>query len=347
MSSASATWAGKSGGRMRKIVATDGPTVARILVTAVAGWQVALWLGADQPPVYAAVVPLVALRGDPLTALTLSFQRVLGVVAGVLLGITVLNLVPPSTASLALVLTASLVLGMVLRAGGLNLQVAVSSLLVFANPSPDAYAFHRLWETAAGAVVTIVLAPLLWPPNPRRILPDLAEDCRTRLLKALAGSVAALGTEPILARENLAVVTAHCAAVRDAAARAREAERLMRFNPLRRRHRAEVRHLGLAVETADRLIPHVSALALEVAAFTGRADLAPVLADARPRLAELAVLTGEAVEHALAGSDPRPAAATARTALSAYLHADSRPAAVALRRPFQHILDDLAPEPAS
>ncbi|MFI8106428.1 FUSC family protein [Streptomyces sp. NPDC086023] len=331
---------------MRKIVATDGPTAARILVTAVAGWQVALWLGADQPPVYAAVVPLVALRGDPMTALTLSFQRVLGVVAGVLLGITVLNLVSPSTAALALVMALALALGMVLRAGGLNLQVAVSSLMVFANPSPDAYAFHRLWETAAGAAVTVFLAPLLWPPNPRRILPGLAENCRARLTGALTGSVAALGAEPVLARENLAVVTEHCAAIRDDAARAREAERLLRFNPLRRHDRAEVRRLALAVESADRLAPHVSALAREVAAFAGRADVAPVLADARPRLVDLAASTNTAIERALSGEGPGPAAASARASLSAYRDADSRPAAVALRRPFLRILDDLDAGPA-
>ncbi|MCX4784351.1 FUSC family protein [Streptomyces sp. NBC_01264] len=328
-------------GRVREIAATDGPTAARILVTGVVGWQAALWLGADSPPVYAAIVPLVALRGDPMSALTVSFQRVLGVVAGVLLGITVLNLMRPSTAALALVLAVGLTLGMILRAGGLNLQVAVSSLLVFANPSPDAYAFHRLWETATGAVVTILLAPLLWPPDPRRFLPVLVEDCRTRLIQGIDGSVAAVGAGLVLARENLAAATEHCAAVRGHAARAQEAARLMRFNPLHRRHRGEVQRLVLAVETADRLAVHVSVLAQDVAAFADRLDLASVLADARPRLAEIAAPTTQAIVHALSGADPQSAVATARGLLTAYVHSDSRPAVVTLRRPFLRILDDL------
>lgn len=329
--------------RVRAVLSADGPAAARTLVTVVASWQVALWLGADQPPVYAAVVPLVALRGDPLTALATSGQRVLGVVAGVLVGVTVLNAVTPSTGALALVISLGLALGMLLRtSGGLNIQVAVSSLLVFASTTPDAYAFHRLWETAAGAVVTVLLAPLLWPPDPRRVLPGLAEDCRARLAQALTGSAAALGVDPGLARDNLTAVHAHCDAVRADAERAREAERTLRYNPLRRRDRASVRRSVRAIGGAERLTGPVAVLAAEVAAFTGRDDLVAVLADAHPRVQGLSVATAEAIEQALTGQDPGPAVARAQALVAEYMRADPRPAAVALRRPFQRILAELA-----
>ncbi|MEV7418386.1 FUSC family protein [Streptomyces sp. NPDC089919] len=327
--------------RIRTIVAAEGPAAARILVTAVVGWQVTLWLGADQPPVYAAIVPLVALRGDPMNALVVSFQRVLGVFAGVLLGIAVLHLVRPSTAALALVLAAGLALGMIVRAGGLNLQVAVSSLLVFANPSPDAYGFHRLWETAVGGVVTVVLAPLLWPPHPRRVLTRLAYDCRTRLTAALDDCVAVLGTGPVAARENLTVTTEHCAVVRAHAARARETARLLRFNPLRRHHGREVAELTQAVERAGRLAEHVLILAREITGFAGREGLAPLLAETGTRLSEIAVPTAEAIRQSLSGGDPGPASATVRAALLDYVHTDARPAVVVLRRPFVRIIDEL------
>ncbi|WP_285543224.1 FUSC family protein [Streptomyces lavendulae] len=153
-------------GRVRRRVADEGPAAARIAVTVVAAWQTALWLGADQPPVFAAIVPLVALRSDPAAAFSTSLERVGGVVAGVLLGIVVLQWLHPSTAALALVVSLGLALGMVLRAGtSLDVQIAASSLLVLANPGPDAYALDRMWETAAGAAVTVLLAPLLWPPG--------------------------------------------------------------------------------------------------------------------------------------------------------------------------------------
>lgn len=334
-----------SGGRARDIVRTEGPAAARIVVTVAVAWQVALWLGADQPPVFAAIVPLVALRGDPMTALGTALQRALGVVAGVLIGLAVLNLLRPSTATLALVVALGLGVGMVLRAGGgLNVQVAASSLLVFASTSPDAYALHRVWETAAGAAVTILLAPLLWPADPHRVLAVIADDCRTRLAQALTGTVAAFSSGPAAGRENLALVHTQVEAVRANAARAREAERAMRFNPLRRRHRDAVRLLARRITTADALTAHVTALAREVAALTGREDLAPDLARARRRLPELAALTASAIGDTLSGEDPRPAVTTAREHLAAYAHADSRPLAVTLRRPFQQVLDDLGQE---
>lgn len=330
--------------RAREIVRTEGPAAARIVVTVAVAWQVALWLGADQPPVFAAIVPLVALRGDPMTALGTSLQRALGVVAGVLIGIAVLNVLSPSTATLALVVAAGLGVGMVLRVGGgLNIQVAASSLLVFASTSPDAYALHRVWETVAGAAVTILLAPLLWPPDPHRILAVIADDCRLRLTRALTGTAAALGAGPSAARDNLTLVDAHVEAVHANAARAREAERAMRFNPLRRRHRDTVRLQARNIATADGLTPHLTSLAREVAALSGREDLAPELARARRRLPELAALTARAVELLLSGRDPQPAVTPAREYVTAYVDADSRPLAVVLRRPFQQLLDDLDP----
>ncbi|MFJ9822361.1 aromatic acid exporter family protein [Streptomyces sp. NPDC101151] len=328
--------------RARDILAAEGPAAARIVVTVAASWQVALWLGADQPPVYAAIVPLVALRADPVTALATSLQRVLGVVAGVVIGIAVLNVLHPSTATLVLVVALGLGAGMLLRAGGpLNVQVPASSLLVFASTSPDAYAVHRLWETGAGAAVTILLAPLLWPPDPRRTLSALADDSRTRLTQALAGTTAALGTDPETARDNLTLITSHIDAVHSNAARAREAERAMRFNPLRRHHRETVELLARDIATADRLAPHLSTLAREIASFTARDDLIPVITAARRQLPALAASVAQAINDALSTEDPWPALSAAHDTLNAYARTDSRPAAVALRRPYQQILDDL------
>jgi uncharacterized membrane protein YccC len=336
----------RRGGRARELVRTEGPAAARIVVTVAVSWQIALWLGADQPPVYAAVVPLVALRGDPMTALGASLQRVLGVVAGVLIGITVLNVLRPSTAALALVVALGLGVGMLLRVGGgLNIQVAASSLLVFASTSADSYAFHRVWETGAGAVVTVLLAPLLWPPDPSRVLAALAEDCRAHLVRALTGTVAVIGAGPDAARDNLALVGAHAEAVRTSASRAREAEKAMRFNPLHRRDRGAQRLVAHGIAVADGLTAHASVLAREVAAFAGRDELAADLDRSRHPLRAVASPTAVAVERLLAGDDPGPAVETAREELAAYAHADPHPVAVALRRPFLRTLDDLTPPP--
>lgn len=287
----------RAGGAL-DVVATEGPAAARIVVTVAVAWQTAVWLGADQPPVYAAIVPLVALRGDPMTALATSVQRVLGVIGGILIGIGVLSVLHPSTATVALVVALGLAAGTLLKGGGtLNVQVPASSLLVFASASPDAYALHRVWETGAGAAVTILLAPLLWPPDPRDTLATVAADCRTRLVEALSSTTAVLGTDPGAARDNVAAVTGHVEAIHGHAVRAREAERAMRFNPLRRRHRDTITRLASSVTTADRLTPHLVTLARETAAFTDRHDLAPVLTDARRHLPALTACTIQATRR--------------------------------------------------
>ncbi|MFG2296068.1 aromatic acid exporter family protein [Streptomyces sp. NPDC048603] len=332
--------AGGVRGRARRALVAEGPVAARIAVTVVAAWQTALWLGADQPPVFAAIVPLVAVRSDPSAVFTTSLERVAGVVAGVLLAIALLQVLRPSTAALALVVVLGLALGMVLNSGnGINVQIAVSSLLVLANPSPDAYALDRMWETAVGAAVTVLLAPLLWPPDPRRALASSVEECRLRLGRALAGSIRVLGTDPASARDNLGLVRRETEAVRRPANEARNARRVLRFDPLRRRQRAEVSGLVRRLFLAHDLCGGMETLAEEVAAFTGRADLAADVDRARRDLAALASATARAVDDALAGHDPGPAVAEARSCFAAYSAAESRPVAVALRRPFLRLLD--------
>jgi uncharacterized membrane protein YccC len=155
-------------------------------VASVVAWQLCIWLGAQQPPIFAVIVPLVALRDAPYSALNVSMVRLIGVVGGVLIGIAVLHVIRPSALAVGLVLAIALPFGMLLRVGGaFNVQVAVSALLVFASPDPDAYAAARLWETAVGAAVTVILAALLFPPNPYRTFVASRDEAVTQLADEL------------------------------------------------------------------------------------------------------------------------------------------------------------------
>ncbi|MCG7208274.1 FUSC family protein [Streptomyces arenae] len=317
----------------------QGPTAARILVIAVICWQTALWAGADQPPVFAAIVPVLCLRGDAAASLTALLLRILGVLAGVALGVAVVSLFRPSTAVLAVVLGVALLCGTVISSGTtLNVQVAVTSLLVFANPSPDSYGVARLWENALGGAVTAVLGPVLWPRDPRREAATLARECSAELAEGLVSGTRAIGS-PDAARANRAAAQATADRLRARGQRAREAESALRFNPLRRRHRAEVTELGGRVDRAVRAAPHLLSLAAEAEFFSVRDGPSPALALARTRLLPAAEATGRALEAVLAGRDPRPDATAARAALARYAREDTRPLAVVLRRPFTRILD--------
>ncbi|MFG2938145.1 FUSC family protein [Streptomyces sp. NPDC048282] len=325
--------------RVWRRLRVQGPAAARILVVAVACWQVALWAGADQPPVFAAIVPLLCLRGDSASSLAALLLRILGVMAGVALGVTVVSLFRPSTVVLAVVLGLALLCGAVVSSGTtLNVQVAVTSLLVFANPSPESYGFARLWENALGGAVTAVLAPLLWPRDPRRETAALARECAVGLADGLVRSARAIGAADE-ASANRASAQAETDRLRGYGAEAREAEKALRFNPVRRRHRAEVAELGDRVDLAVRAAPHLLTLAAEVELATARHGLTPTLARARTCLIPVAEATGRALEALLAGRDPGTDTDAARAALARYAKNDTAPAAVMLRRPFTRILD--------
>ena len=84
------------------------PRAVRIAVAAALAWWIARLLGADRP-VFAVIVPMVAIRDDTHAALSLSLGRMLGVMAGVVLGIAVvagrrldLRDRPPALAGLAM-----------------------------------------------------------------------------------------------------------------------------------------------------------------------------------------------------------------------------------------------------
>ncbi len=144
----------------------EAPQAVRIVVAAAVGWQICRWIDPGSLPIYAVIVPVVAMRDDPYSAFNTSFDRLLGVLAGITIGVLVAGWLGPSVYAVSLVLLVGLLGGIVLRVGpSLNVQVSMSALLVFASPDPGQLAVVRLWETLVGAAVTVVPSPLLFPPT--------------------------------------------------------------------------------------------------------------------------------------------------------------------------------------
>ena len=258
--------------------------VVRIAAAAAVGWQLCVWLGAHQPPVYAVIVPLVAMRNDPSATVAVSAGRLVGVVAGLTIGILVLAWLRPSSVAVGVVMVLALAVGMVLRAGGaLNLQVAVSALLVFANTDPSAYAVSRLWETAVGAVVTLAFAVLLFPPNPVRAflsaLQDVADASARNLLLAADLLVLDGGAAGSAPRDDLVDrLTAGAAATDEQArllpARLAAARGAVRLNPVwRRRPAGDLVALEPVVAVAPEVTDLIRTHVIDVVEMSGRADL--------------------------------------------------------------------------
>ena len=92
----------------------------------------------------------------------------LGVMAGVVLGIAVVAVAGVSTSGVVLLLVVGLAIGLFLRTGPeLNTQIAISALLVLiVTKNADSYAVERIWETGVGSVVSLVVAAFVLPPDP-------------------------------------------------------------------------------------------------------------------------------------------------------------------------------------
>jgi len=85
--------------------------VIRITVCGALAWQTSLWAGASQPPVFAALVPLVAIKDDPYGIVNLSLARLVGVIAGIGVGLVVVKHVSHSTVALVIILLAGFAVG--------------------------------------------------------------------------------------------------------------------------------------------------------------------------------------------------------------------------------------------
>ncbi|GAA4696300.1 hypothetical protein GCM10023215_37890 [Pseudonocardia yuanmonensis] len=341
---------------LRAALPREGPTVVRIVVAAAVSWQVCVWLGATQPPVYAVIVPLVAVRDAPGSALNVSLARLVGVVAGLALGVGVLSWLRPSALTVALVLGVALVIGMVLRIGdALNVQVAVSALLVFASADPASYAVVRLWETAVGAVVTVVLSPLLLPTNPARSFVAALHAVADGAAEDLRAAADRLAPPEDPARDDLAARLTDRTHRRDEAARKlpgqlASARRAVRLNPLwRRRHTAELAALEAPAAVAPEITTLVRAHVADVAEFDRRADTRASWAASAARNREIVLALAEAVAAGLRGTPDRDALARADDALRAHSAADHSPLGGLVRRPLRRmltLLTDLAGPPA-
>jgi uncharacterized membrane protein YgaE (UPF0421/DUF939 family) len=274
--------------------------VAKMVVAGTLAWWISTKLGADRP-LFAVLVPLVAMSGDPFAAFNVSVARTIGVFAGVFLGLGIEQLDLPSTALVALLLALSLGAGLLLRSphGPVNNQVAITAMFMLylgASPRATTVGVDRIWETAIGAGCAVAVAALLWPPDP------LAEASRrvARLRGWLDEDIeraAVLLVEPdaVAAEEQLDRVRERSLqAVRDVFELDR-GERALRWNPLRRGDRAAFAQEDDRLNGAARQYRHLRTITRIVADL---ADSQPPPEEERRRLAR----TMRALDAAVADS---------------------------------------------
>ncbi|MFD5513879.1 FUSC family protein [Streptomyces sp. NPDC127051] len=165
-------------------------SAARLALCAAVSWYLCLWWGTSTAPVPAALPAVLILREDVYAWPRLGWERLAGVLVGVVLSSVVLHWLPDPAWSFPAVLVCGCA-GMYLmgRPGAPNQQVLITALMVYATAVPG-YPLARVEETLVGIAVVVLLGPLLWPPDPYRSaaagLDGYRADVR-ELLGAIAG----------------------------------------------------------------------------------------------------------------------------------------------------------------
>jgi uncharacterized membrane protein YccC len=138
----------------------------RITVAAVSAYVVCRFVVPDTKPLLAALTAMLVIQVTPVSLLASGLERVVAVVAGVVLAVSFSSVVPLSWWSLGLLIFVSVGLGQVLRLRGNLLEVPISAMLVLGvgTLGAESAAWQRIVETLLGAAVGVA-TNLLFPPK--------------------------------------------------------------------------------------------------------------------------------------------------------------------------------------
>jgi hypothetical protein len=162
----------------------------RITVSATASYVVASLLFPGTQPLLAPLTAMLVVQVTPLSLLASGLDRIIAVVAGVVLAIGFAAVVPLEWWSLGILILVSITIGQYLRLRSNLVEVAISAMLVLGVGAigAEAAAWQRIAETLVGAAVGIA-ATLLFPPkvpsgDAGRALDGLADKVSELLVRA-------------------------------------------------------------------------------------------------------------------------------------------------------------------
>lgn len=324
-------------------IRADLVRTARIVVAAGLAWEISVLLGFKQP-IFAVLVPLVAIQDDPYGSLNVSVARVVGVLGGVVVGLLALRFLgTPAAVTIVALLAVALVVGMLIRIGGsMNIQVAISALLIVTlGRSVPGYAMQRVWETSIGAGVCLVISVLVFPPDPLRELRAVLDRASTSLGEVLADAAELIshgggGTSALhlrAAAEQASLMTAVSGLAR--------IQRAMRVNPVRRDDRDLLATVSARIRLAERLAFHVSRLTFDIDAFLVRPEFDADWERISGVLPSIVAGVRVGIREALSGVDFSATIARMQADLDADRALDPGALATVLRRAIRAIVGEL------
>ena len=171
---------------------TPGLRTAKTTLAAVLSYVVADLLNTSATPVLAPLTALLVVQLTMYETVRQGWERILSVLAGVLVAIGLASVVGLNWWSLGAVVALSLVVGRALRLGPQLLEVPISAMLVLAVTNAEDLAIERVYETligsAVGVLVNLVIAPPLYMQPAGDALAELA-DRMAAVLRGLAAQL--------------------------------------------------------------------------------------------------------------------------------------------------------------
>jgi hypothetical protein len=153
--------------RLRVIIRrrrVPGLATAKTVLAAVLSFAIADALHTSSSPVLAPLTALLVVQLTLYETVAHGRERIVSVVAGVLLAIGFASVTGLTWWSLGLVVGVSIVAGRMLRLGPHLLEVPISAMLVLAVGGAGSAALGRVVETLIGAVVGVLVNLLIAPP---------------------------------------------------------------------------------------------------------------------------------------------------------------------------------------
>lgn len=169
----------------------DGLRMAKTTLAAVLAFLAADALTTGPAPVLAPLTALLVAQLTTYQTLTSSLDRVVSVLAGVLVAVSLASVVGLTWWSLGLAVGSSLVLGKLLRLGPNLLEVPISAMIVLAVGGRAEQAEGRILETLIGAAVGVAVNLVVAPP----LLVRPASDALAELADGMAGVVRGLADD--------------------------------------------------------------------------------------------------------------------------------------------------------
>ncbi len=329
--------------------------IARLTLTAVGAYLAALVFAGHSGPVLAPLTALLVVQVSLTHTVRSAAQRVLSVVAGVLVAVGLSVVVGFTWWSLGILIAVALTVGLVLRLGDDLLEVPISAMLILSAVGSTSAATSRIVETFIGAAAGLI-GGLLFSPVRLEPAEDAVDDLSGQLadlLDLIAGDIEDLNFEtgesqPGAGRslERLDQARALGGEIARVDRALTESEESLRLNPGARILPEAAIPLRTGLETLERAAVTIRVIA-RWTADASRAGASGPLHDPRVRAAlteelrELAVAVGSVGDHVRAGITAATAVPTGPQAWPirppALLH---RPAPAEVVRPEQ-VEDDL------